>query len=87
MAKPFNTEAIGLLTDVEGRYIGISAAITMIGVAGSCGVRGTFTPAFAKRLQAITNDPELQALTRERLTTLEDLEEFVTMILDSTGCP
>ena len=87
MSKPFNTEVISLLTAAEARYVGICAAITMIGAAGDCGLRGTFTPAFAKRILAITNDPELQALPDERLATLEDLEEFVTMVLDGTGCP
>jgi hypothetical protein len=87
MSEPFNTEAICLLTAVEARYVGICAAITMIGVAGDCGLRGAFTPAFAERIMAISNDPELQALPGERLATLADLEEFITMILDSTGCP
>lgn len=87
MPKPFNTEAICLLTAVEARYVGICAAITMIGAAGDCGVRGSFTPAFAERIMAISNDPELQALPAARLETLEKLEEFVTTILDGTGCP
>lgn len=87
MPKPFNTEAICLLTAVEARYVGICAAITMIGAAGSCGVHGTFTPAFSKRLEAISNDPDIQAIPGERLATLQELEEFVTMILDGTGCP